>query len=105
MILKYSATLTVLLLIANYCSATEWYVGATRTYTLPSQVRNLVADNDTVYLDGGTYLNDATKWTKKNLKFIGLGTGSNRRFRMRMAGMVQGSVSRQTISRLKIVFL
>ena len=78
MILKYSATLTVLLLIANYCSATEWYVGATRTYTLPSQVRNLVADNDTVYLDGGTYLNDATKWTKKNLKFIGLGTGSNR---------------------------
>ena len=76
--LKYYTLLAAILLINGYCSATEWYVGATRTYTLPSQVRTLVADNDTVYLDGGVYLNDATKWTKKNLKFIGLGTGSNR---------------------------
>jgi hypothetical protein len=76
--LKFPAVFAAVLLITNYCSATEWYVGATRTYTLPSQVRNLVADGDTVYLDGGIYLNDATKWPKKNLKFIGLGTGSNR---------------------------
>jgi hypothetical protein len=76
--LKYLATTAAVFFITSYCSATEWYVGATRTYTLPSQVRNLVADNDTVYLDGGVYLNDATKWTKKNLKFIGLGTGGNR---------------------------
>ena len=76
--MKHTVLLTVILLINTYCFATEWYVGATRTYTLPSQVRNLVADNDTVYLDGGVYLNDAVKWTKKNLKFIGLGTGSNR---------------------------
>jgi hypothetical protein len=76
--MKYYTLLTAILLITNYCSATQWYVGATRTYTMPSQVRTLVADNDTVYLDGGVYLNDATKWTKKNLKFIGLGTGNNR---------------------------
>jgi hypothetical protein len=66
------------LLITLTTTATEWYVGATRTYTLPSQVKNLVADNDTIYLDGGIYANDATKWTKKNLRFIGLGTGTNR---------------------------
>lgn len=75
---NYFTIIAALLLMTNYCSATEWYVGATRTYTLPSQVRNLVADNDTIYLDGGIYLNDATKWSKKNLKFIGLGTGNNR---------------------------
>jgi len=65
-------------LMPGFCSATVWFVGATRTYTLPSQVKNLVADGDTIYLDGGVYANDATKWTKKDLKFIGLGTGSNR---------------------------
>lgn len=76
--LRYSTALAAILLISNYSSAAEWYVGATRLYTLPSQVRDLVADNDTVYLDGGIYLNDAVKWSKKNLKFIGLGTGNNR---------------------------
>lgn len=58
--------------------ATTWQVGSTQTYTLPSQVKPLVNDGDTIYIDGGVYLNDATKWTKKNLKFIGLGTGNNR---------------------------
>jgi len=53
-------------------------VGATRTYTLPSQVRLLVQDGDTIYIDGGIYSNDATKWIRKNLTFIGLGTGVNR---------------------------
>jgi hypothetical protein len=65
-------------LITSYSSATVWNVGATQTYTLPSQVRLLVQDGDTIYIDGGIYANDATKWTKKNLKFIGLGTGANR---------------------------
>jgi hypothetical protein len=75
---KYSLISAFLFLLSSYGFAAEWYVGATRTYTLPSQIVNLVADNDTIYLDGGIYLNDAAKWTKKNLKFIGLGTGSNR---------------------------
>ncbi len=59
-------------------NAAVWNVGPTQTYTLPSQVRTLVQDGDTIYIDGGVYANDATKWNKKNLKFIGLGTGANR---------------------------
>ena len=62
----------------NYSNATVWHVGTTQTYTLPSQIKNLVQDGDTIYIDGGIYTNDATKWTKNNLKFIGLGIGSNR---------------------------
>ncbi len=62
----------------SYTSATIWHVGPTQTYTLPSQVKNLVQDGDTIYIDGGVYLNDATKWMKNNLTFIGLGTGNNR---------------------------
>lgn len=74
---------TLLLLIAfalatGYSHATIWNVGSTRTYTLPSQVKSLVQNGDTIYMDGGVYANDATKWDKKNLKFIGLGTASNR---------------------------
>ena len=64
--------------VANYCNATVWNVGPARTYTLPSQVRLLVQDGDTIYIDGGIYANDATKWINKNLKFIGLGTGASR---------------------------
>ncbi len=65
-------------LLSIGCKATVWYVGPSRTYTLPSQVRLLVQDGDTIYIDGGIYQNDATKWVKKNLTIIGLGTGSNR---------------------------
>ncbi len=59
-------------------NATTWNVGPSRTYTLPSQVKNLVSDGDTIYFDGAVYSNDATKWIKKGLHFIGLGTGNNR---------------------------
>ena len=55
-----------------------WQVGATQTYTMLSQINNLVQDGDTIYIDGGIYANDATKWINKNLKFIGLGTGADR---------------------------
>lgn len=58
--------------------ATTWLVGASQTYTLPSQLTNLVQDNDTIRIDGGVYLNDWTKWKKKNLVIIGLGNSSNR---------------------------
>jgi hypothetical protein len=58
--------------------AAIWPVGASQTYTVPSQVVNLVQDGDTIEIDGGIYLNDASKWTKKNLKIIGLGTFTNR---------------------------
>lgn len=65
-------------IISQYSFATVWQVGSTQTYTMPSQINNLVQDGDTIYIDGGIYANDATKWTHKNLKFIGLGTGANR---------------------------
>lgn len=59
-------------------SATTWQVGASQTYILPSQIVALVQDNDTILIDGGVYSNDASKWTKKNLVFKGLGTGTDR---------------------------
>jgi hypothetical protein len=70
--------LVLFFLLSNYCTATVWNVGPTQNYTLPSQVRLLVQDGDTIYIAGGVYANDAVKWTKKNLKIIGLGTLSNR---------------------------
>ncbi|CAN5568239.1 hypothetical protein BH11BAC1_BH11BAC1_30420 [soil metagenome] len=65
-------------LLVSSVKAASWHVGAAQTYTLPSQVRQLVQDGDTVYIDGGVYMNDATKWNNSNLKIIGLGTGANR---------------------------
>jgi hypothetical protein len=76
--MKALVLLIALGLATGYSHATVWNVGATRTYTFPSQVATLVQNGDTVYIDGGIYTNDATKWNKKNLKFIGLGTASNR---------------------------
>lgn len=76
--MKKLIPLLLLTIFAQYAFATVWHVGATQTYTLPSQVKNLVQDGDTIYINGGVYANDATKWTNKNLKFIGLGTGGNR---------------------------
>jgi hypothetical protein len=70
--------LLILICFSGFSKATIWHVGPSQTYTVPSQVKNLVADGDTVYIDGGVYANDAVKWIKKNLKFFGLGTGSNR---------------------------
>ncbi len=64
--------------IASISNATIWNVGPSQTYTVPSQVRLLVQDGDTIRIAGGVYANDVAKWVKKNLKFIGLGTGSNR---------------------------
>ncbi|MEP6645724.1 MAG: T9SS type A sorting domain-containing protein [Saprospiraceae bacterium] len=67
-----------LIFILPFCTsrAGVWHVGTSRNYTLPSQVKNLVQENDTIFLDEGIYLNDATKWTKNNLHFIGLGNGA-----------------------------
>ena len=70
--------LGTLMLVSVNSFASIWNIGPTRTHTLPSQIKNLVQDGDTIYIDGGIYANDATKWVKKDLKFIGLGTGSNR---------------------------
>ncbi|MCC6599997.1 MAG: T9SS type A sorting domain-containing protein [Crocinitomicaceae bacterium] len=66
------------ILTTFFCRATLWHIGSGQSYTLPSQVKNLVQDGDTVFIDGGIYLNDAVKWTKSNLRFIGLGIGNDR---------------------------
>lgn len=65
------------LLFLPSSNANIWHIGYSQTYTMPSAVVNLVANGDTIYIDGGVYANDAVKWTKKDLKFIGLGTGAN----------------------------
>ena len=70
--------LFLLVLIQASANAVTWKVGATQTYTTPSAVVNLVGNGDTIKIDGGVYLNDPVTWIKKNLVFIGLGTGSNR---------------------------
>jgi hypothetical protein len=71
--------ISILLLLLNIkLWAATWKIGSTQTYTTPSAVVSLVQDNDTIKIDGGIYLNDPVSWTKKNLVFIGLGTGSNR---------------------------
>lgn len=62
------------ILLSGFSKASIWQVGPTRTYTLPSQIRLLVQDGDTIYIDAGVYSNDAVKWVNKDLKFIGLGT-------------------------------
>ncbi len=59
-------------------NAVTWKVGSSQTYTTPSQVVNLVGNGDTIKFDAGTYLNDPVTWIKKDLVFIGLGTGANR---------------------------
>jgi hypothetical protein len=59
-------------------NASTWMIGATQSYTLPGQVSSLVQDGDTILIEPGVYPNDAVKWTKNHLTFIGLGTGSNR---------------------------
>lgn len=71
-------TFLFIILCAKISSGAIWYVGSSRMYTLPSQVKSLVQDGDTVFIDGGVYSNDATKWDKKNLVIVGLGTNANR---------------------------
>ena len=71
-------TFLILIFFSNQVWSTTWAVGPTQIYTVPSQVVNLVQDGDTIEIDAGVYLNDAVKWTKKNLKIIGLGIGTNR---------------------------
>ncbi|QQS27792.1 MAG: right-handed parallel beta-helix repeat-containing protein [Sphingobacteriales bacterium] len=53
--------------------ATIWKVGATRTYTLPSQVASLVNHGDTIEIDAGLYESNVAVWTRHNLVFKGKG--------------------------------
>ncbi len=76
--MKRLAILTIYSLISLTCFSITWHVGPTQTYTLPSQIKPLVENGDTIYIDSGVYNNDAVKWNKSNLKIIGLGSAGNR---------------------------
>ena len=53
-------------------NATTWLVGASQTYTMPSQVSTLVQNNDTVLIDAGIYNSDVAHWTANNLVLKGV---------------------------------
>jgi hypothetical protein len=60
-------------LVITFSSSAKIYkVGAGKTYTLPSQVANLVNNGDTVDIDAGTY-SDCATWTQNNLLLRGVG--------------------------------
>lgn len=59
------------LLPTVYC--TNWLVGPSHTYTMPSQVASLVGNGDTVSIDAGTYTADVCKWNANNLLLRGVG--------------------------------
>jgi len=49
-----------------------WHVGATQTYTMPSQVSTLMQNGDTVNIDAGVYASDVAHWTANNLVLRGV---------------------------------
>lgn len=71
--MKQSFTALLIFLFTTTISAKTWLVGPTRTYTKPSQVSGLVADNDTVKIDAGIYSSDVTIWNANNLVLLGIG--------------------------------
>ncbi len=64
--MKNSLFLFTLILFGKL-NATIWHVGATQTYTMPSQVAPLVNHGDTVNIDAGTYNSNVCAWNKNNL--------------------------------------
>ncbi len=56
-----------LVFFAQTSSAKLFQVGASRTYTSPSTVINLVTDGDTVEIDAGLYSGDVGSWHANNL--------------------------------------
>lgn len=76
--LKSQLSIKILLFSISFlfqisCYATIWKVGSSRSYTLPSQVSNLVSDGDTVEIDAGIYPSDVCRWKSDNLLLKGIG--------------------------------
>jgi hypothetical protein len=71
--LNMRKALTLLFLFISVSGYSKIYkVGSTKTYTLPSQVANLVGNGDTVDIDAGTY-SDCATWNKNDLLLRGVG--------------------------------
>lgn len=67
------SSLLLFLFITQFSYSTNWLVGPSRFYTLPSQVSTLVASGDTVSIDAGVYNSDVAHWTANNLLLRGVG--------------------------------
>lgn len=67
------SSLLLFLFITQFSYSTNWLVGPSRFYTLPSQVSTLVASGDTVSIDAGIYNSDVAHWTANNLLLRGVG--------------------------------
>ncbi|HRI26871.1 MAG TPA: hypothetical protein PK239_10715 [Chitinophagales bacterium] len=65
--------LVCFILVNHPAHATQWHVGPTRTYTLPSQVAALVNHGDTVNIDAAVYTGNVAVWVKNNLLLRGWG--------------------------------
>ncbi len=51
----------------------SWYVGSSRQYKACSEVSGLVNDGDSIFIDGGNYINDIqVRWGKNNLFIKGI---------------------------------
>ncbi|MBL0329756.1 MAG: T9SS type A sorting domain-containing protein [Bacteroidetes bacterium] len=66
-------SILLFLFILQSSYSTNWLVGPSRFYTLPSQVSTLVANGDTVSIDAGIYNSDVAHWTANNLLLRGVG--------------------------------
>lgn len=78
MMMKMNLMFLFILVLSVECSGKVWNIGPGRTYQKPSQLVSLVGNGDTIYLDPAIYENDAVKWTKPNLRIIGLGSTTSR---------------------------
>ena len=56
-----------------HAQAMVWLVGPGQTYTLPSQVSDLVGNGDTVDIEAGTYPSDVARWQADDLLLRGVG--------------------------------
>ena len=66
--MKTLYTITAFILLSfGGLRATIWHVGASQTYTMPSQVSTLVNHGDTVDIDAGIYNSNVCAWNKNNL--------------------------------------
>jgi len=73
-----TTTLTVTPTDTPTCATTRILrVGATRTYTQPSQAAAVAQDCDTIEIDAGNYFGDVARWRANNLIIIGCDSAGN----------------------------
>ncbi len=60
-------------LCTGVAQAATWAVGPGQSYTMPSQVSDLVGDGDTVNIEAGVYPSDVARWQADNLVLRGVG--------------------------------